>query len=58
MNERLKAFLWVLLRDHVAFGVAEKILAKHEAVGNRGFEYDDQNLEAYVDSLVKRLEPK
>jgi hypothetical protein len=53
---RLQVFLWTLLRDHVAFGVAEEILLKHVSkIGGVPPDFDDPNLAAYSLALADRI---
>jgi hypothetical protein len=54
---KLRAFLWILLREHVTFGNIERIIAGVEkAAQAEGIAFDDDNLENYIDSLAERLE--
>ncbi len=53
-NDRLVAFLYILLRDQVTFGAVEAILYKH-IEGRKEAHFEDKNLEAYVRSLAARL---
>lgn len=55
MTEKLKCFLWLLLRDHMPFGTIEAILLQVEGLQGEAPRYDDVELERYVLSLVGRL---
>lgn len=55
-GDKLKLFLFILMRDHLPFGDVEKILVEHVEKRSRGVvHFDSDGLDAYVDSLVKRL---
>mgnify|MGYP000930102296 CR=1 FL=1 len=55
-GDKLKLFLFILMRDYLPFGDVEKILVEHVEKRSRStVHFDNDGLGAYVDSLVKRL---
>ena len=57
MMNKLKSFLYILLRDHVTFGDVEGIIKKHVEIAETLVTYEGDELSVYVDSLVRRLAP-
>jgi len=55
-QDKLKSFLYVLMRDEVVPGVVEEIVRDHaEAVAAKEIIYSNPFLAAYADELAKRL---
>lgn len=54
---KLKSFLYILLRDHVPFGDIEGIIKNHVEIAETQVTFEGAELSAYVDSLVRRLSP-
>jgi len=51
-----KAFFYILLRDHLAAGIVEKIFDGHvDKLGGKSIIYSNQHLAAYAEELAKRL---
>lgn len=55
MKESLRAFLYILLRDHLTLGEAEGIMGNVTAAQFKTVSFSNSHLIAYVDFLIARL---
>jgi hypothetical protein len=54
-NPRLKAFIYLLVRDHVPFGCIEKIIL--DLGEAEEFDFSNEIMDAYAQQAVNRLMP-
>lgn len=56
-NERLKAFLYLLLRDAVNFGAMEKALQEVNYIdnGRKGINYTEKTQAAYAERMARSV---
>lgn len=54
-EQKLTAFVYLLLRDHIPSGKLNKIMDDIANIGERNAVYSDKNLEAMAQDFAKRL---
>ena len=55
-EQRLKVFLYILLRDHLTSGYVEGIIKEHvNKIGDGGIDFTNSHLAEYSEDLVERI---
>lgn len=55
MNLRIRAFLYVLLRDHLTLGQCEQLMRDADKAHELGASFSNTHLRDYLDELFARL---
>jgi len=51
----LRAFLYVLLRDHITLGACEGLMKDAKKASELGADFSNEHLAAYLDELIDRI---
>lgn len=52
----LRAFLYVLLRDHITLGSCEALMRDAKTAVEKGADFSNEHLVGYLDELMERIQ--
>lgn len=54
-NTSLRAFLYVLLRDHITLGDCESLMMTAKIAYEKGADFSNEHLAGYISELLERI---